>query len=57
MHQRYGHLNHNDPMMLQKKEMVEGLPMFKSEHIECEGCALVKQHREEFPMHIDKIKR
>ena len=44
-------------MMLQKKEMVEGLPMFKSEHVECEGCALGKQHREEFPMHIDKRKR
>jgi transposase InsO family protein len=56
-HQRYGHLNHNDLMMLQKKEMVEGLPMFKSEHVECEGCALGKQHREEFPMHIDKRKR
>jgi hypothetical protein len=54
--QRYGHLNHNDLMMLQKKEMVEGLPMFKSEHVECEGCALGKQHREEFPMHIDKRK-
>ena len=37
--------------------MVEGLPMFKSEHVECEGCALGKQHREEFPMHIDKRKR
>jgi hypothetical protein len=56
-HQRYGHLNHNDLMMPQKKEMVEVLPMFKSEHVECEGCALGKQRREEFPMHIDKRKR
>jgi transposase InsO family protein len=56
-HQRYGHVNHNDLMMLQKKEMVEGLPMFKSEHVECEGCALGKQHREDFPMHIDKRKQ
>ena len=39
-HQRYGNLNHNDLMMLQIKEMVEGLPMFKSEHVECEGRAL-----------------
>ena len=30
--------------------------MLKSEHVECEGCALGKQHREEFPTHTDKMK-
>ena len=43
-------------MLLQKK-MVEGLPHIKNEHITCEGCALGKQHREEFPIHTDQRKR
>jgi hypothetical protein len=50
-HHRYGHLNPNDLVLLQKKSMVGGLPIFKNDHIECEACALGKQHREEFPMH------
>ena len=45
-HQRHGHLNHNDLMLLQKQLMVEGLPNIKGECFECEGCALGKQHRE-----------
>jgi hypothetical protein len=53
-HQRYGHLNHNDLMLLQKKTMVEGLPAMKNDHIDCEACALGKKHREEFPMHKEK---
>ena len=56
-HQRYGHLNHNDLMLLQKKLMVEGLPIIKGEHFECGDCALGKQHREEFPMHENRRKR
>jgi hypothetical protein len=36
-HQRYGHLNHNDLMLLQKKEMVEGLPNLKNEHTDVRG--------------------
>lgn len=56
-HQMYGHLNHNDLMLLQRKLMVEGLPIIKGENFECEGHALGKQHREEFPMHENKIKR
>lgn len=56
-HQRYGHLNHNDLMLLQKKLMVEGLPIIKGEHFEREGCALGKQHREEFPVHENRRKR
>lgn len=55
-HQRYGHLNHNDLMLLQNKLMVEGLPDIKGEHFECEGCALGKQHREEFPMNENRIR-
>lgn len=55
-HQRYGHLNHNDLMLLQKKLMVEGLPIIKGEHFECEGCALGKQHKEEFPVHENRRK-
>ena len=47
-HQRYGHLNHNDLMLLQKNSMVEGLPVIKNDHIECATCALEKQHRNEF---------
>ena len=39
-HQRYGHLNHNDLILLQKKLMVERLPTIKGEHFECEGCTL-----------------
>ena len=49
-HRRYGHLNQNDLVLLQKKLMVEGLPVLKNEHIECEACALGKHHRDEFPV-------
>ena len=37
--------------------MVEGLPVLKNEHIECEACALGKQHRDEFPVHKEKQER
>jgi transposase InsO family protein len=37
--------------------MVEGLPLLKNEYSTCEGCALGKMHREEFPTHTDKRKR
>ena len=36
--------------------MVEGLPLLKNEHMACEGCALGKQHRKEFPSHTNKRK-
>jgi len=55
-HQRYGDLNHNDLMLLQNKFMVEGLPNIKIEHFECEGCALGKQHSEEFHVHENRRK-
>ena len=53
-HQRYGHLNHNDIMLLHKRSMVEVLHVIKDDHIECVACALGKQHREEFPNHEEK---
>ena len=53
-HQRYGHLNRNDLMLLQKRTMVEGLHVIKYDHIECVACALRKQHRNEFPNHEEK---
>ena len=53
-HQRYGHLNHNDLMLLQKIFMVEGLRVIKDDHIECVACALEKKHRKEFPNHEEK---
>jgi transposase InsO family protein len=37
--------------------MVEGIPVLKNEHIECEACALGRQHREEFPVHKEKKQR
>jgi len=51
---RYGHLNHNDLMLLQRKKMVEGILIMKNDHIECEACALGKQHREELHVHKEK---
>ena len=53
-HQRYGYLNHNDLMLLQKNSMVEGLPVIKNDHIQCVACALGKKHRNEFPNHEEK---
>jgi hypothetical protein len=37
--------------------MVEGLPMLKNEKVACDGCALGKMHRDEFPSNPDKKKR
>ena len=54
---RYGHLNYNDLLLLQRQGMVDGLPSLKNKRAPCEGCALGKQHREEFPTHIEKTKR
>jgi hypothetical protein len=55
--QRYGHINHLDLLLLQKNNMVEGLPMLKNEKVACDGCALGKMHRDEFPSNLDKKKR
>ena len=49
-HSRYGHVNHKDIILLQKENMVEALPILKNEHVECDGCALVNQHKNDFPI-------
>ena len=53
-HQRYGHLNNNDLMLLHKNTVVEGLPVMKNDHVEREVCVPRKQHTEEFPIHKEK---
>jgi hypothetical protein len=55
-HLRYVHLNPKDLVLLQGKHMVKILLVFKNEHVECDGCALGKQHRNEFPMRTDEWK-
>jgi hypothetical protein len=37
--------------------MVEGLPMLKNENVACDGCALGKMHRDEFPSNPDRKRR
>ena len=53
-HQRFGHINYNDLLLLQKKEMVRDLPMLKQVHNDCDACTLGKMHREEFPVRVEK---
>jgi hypothetical protein len=47
-HQRFGHINYNDLLLLQKKELVRDIPMLKKVHNDCDACTLGKMHREEF---------
>ncbi|KAM1079184.1 hypothetical protein ACFX2B_013776 [Malus domestica] len=47
-HKRFGHLNMQSLRNLQKYEMVQGLPQLDDMNEVCEGCALGKQHRENF---------
>jgi hypothetical protein len=56
-HQRYGHINYHDLLLLQKKSVVEGLHMLKNEYDACEGCALGNMHGDEFPSNPDRRKR
>jgi hypothetical protein len=37
--------------------MIEGLPMLKNEKVSCDGCALEKMYKDEFPSNPDKKKR
>ena len=53
-HQRFGHINYNDLLLLQKKEMVRDLPMLKQVHNDCDACRLGKMHREEFSLRVEK---
>ena len=45
-HQIFGHINYNDLLLLQKKEMVRDLPMLKQVHNDCDAFTLGKMHRE-----------
>jgi hypothetical protein len=56
-HQRYAQINHPDLLLLQKNNMVEELPMLKNENVACDGCALGKMHRDEFPSNLDRKMR
>eukprot|EP00253_Pinus_taeda_P025231 PITA_25231 len=56
-HQRFGHINYNDLLLLQKKEMVRDLPMLKQVHNDCDVCTLGKMHREEFRVRVEKKQR
>eukprot|EP00253_Pinus_taeda_P021339 PITA_21339 len=53
-HQRFGHLTLQDLMLLQRKGMADGLRAFQNVHLDCDGCALGKMHREEFPFNADR---
>jgi hypothetical protein len=56
-YQRCGHINYLGLLLLQKHNMVEGLPMLKNENVACDGCALGKMHKDEFPSNPDRKKR
>lgn len=56
-HQIFGHINYNDLLLLQKKEMVRDLPMLKQVHNDCDVCTLGKMHREEFPVRVERKQR
>jgi len=44
-------------MLLQIKQMDKGLHIMKSNHVECEACALGKKNREEFLIHEEERQR
>ena len=48
-HLRYGHLNFKGLSLLQRKEMVRGLPPIEAPFTSCESCIFAKKHRENFP--------
>eukprot|EP00253_Pinus_taeda_P010577 PITA_10577 len=56
-HQRFGQLNLQDLILLQKKGMVGGLPALHNIKLECDGCVLGKMHRDEFPLHVNRKER
>ena len=56
-HQRFGHLSLQDLILLQRKGMVDGLPIFHNVKLDCDGCTLGKMHREEFPLHVNRKER
>ena len=47
-HERFGHLNFKYLQQLQKKSMVEGLPVIKATTGICEGCVIGKHPEHKF---------
>jgi len=56
-HERFGNINLHDFLLLHKQGMVDGPPILRNEHIDCEGCALGKRHRDEFPSCLNRRKK
>lgn len=56
-HQRYGHLNYHDLLLLEKQGMVDGIRLLNNKYLTCEGCVLGKMHREGFPTHTNRRER
>ena len=56
-HQRSGNINFNDLLLLHKRGVVEGLPVLKLVHIDCDACALGKFHKDEFLVNADRRRR
>lgn len=48
-HQRYGHLSYKGLKVLQKKQMVHGLPRLEASNIACDDCFIGKQHQSVIP--------
>lgn len=48
-HKRLGHLNNKTIQLMQKKELVKGLPILKMEDNVCTVCNMGKQQRGKFP--------
>ena len=53
-HQRFGHINFNDLLLLQKRGMVNGIHDLKHIYVYCEACALGKMHRDEFLVNVNR---
>eukprot|EP00253_Pinus_taeda_P008779 PITA_08779 len=43
--------------MLKNEGMVDGLPALHNVKLECDGCALGKMHRDEFPVRVNRKQR
>jgi len=48
-HRRYGHINHKFITIMQKKQMVRGLPTLQDFTGICEVCNIGKRHRDNIP--------
>ena len=48
-HEHLGNVNFQSLKLMERLQMVHGLPKISSSPKVCEGCAMVKQHLERFP--------